>query len=117
MSLAEQPSRRRTSGDNTHRTRSVGGGIALAILSLILASLAVLMAVGEIGYYRTYGCFFSGFNIFDVCGDSRLAGHWLFILGEVLVLVPAALVGWKAFRRFRPGWEDRMHAPTQKGGR
>jgi hypothetical protein len=78
--------------------RPVGTGIAFGILSLTSLFFAVFAAFGEAGYYRTYGCFFSGFNIFDVCGHPA-SGVVFLILGELVLVGLAALFAWMAYRR------------------
>jgi hypothetical protein len=86
------------------RSPSVGAGIAFGILSFASLLLAVLMALGEAGYHRTYGCFFSGVNIFDACGHPA-SGVMLLILGELLLAILALLCGVGAFRKLHPSRE------------
>jgi len=89
------------------------GGFTCAILSFVFFSLAVLMALGEAGYHRTYGCFFPGnINIFDACGDGPATGLALFIVGELLLVSLALLCGFRAFRMLHPSREPSKRAGT-----
>lgn len=76
-------------------SRSRGRATGATIGSLVLLAGGVLIAVGEMGYYRTYGCFFSG--AFNIC-DNPTAALLLFITGEVLLLLGALFFGRVAFR-------------------
>jgi hypothetical protein len=89
-----------TSRPETPRRRD---GIRLVGLSLPTFGLAVLLAVAEVGYHRSSGCYFSGFDVWDACPDEAAGvGVVLFVLGELGLLAATVLLARAAYRRRPP---------------